>query len=782
MRVIRLLLFLLVAAILLSCSAGQEGRTDDGTAAAPVPAENSGAPEPEAKHAIEVLMINGGGNRSINYQSHLLHLKRMNRLLLDSGFQPDRITIMSADGADPAADLAVREAWTNADAWMLEGTDLANLLRPAMEYKDSKIDGVTLLPATLDSVRQWFDKAVGRLHPKDTLLLYVTDHGSQNKSDSGNNKITLWGRDAYLDVSELRGLLSRLAPGVRVVQLMSQCYSGSFAGLMYRKSGDALPSGDVCGFYSSTPERPAYGCYPESREMEDIGHSFRFIEAVAAGRDFTSAHNQVLVNDDTPDVPIRTSDVYLESLMRTFSKERGQSTDSLIDILLHEAWSDAARWEPEIRLLDRISESFGYFSPRLLSELGTNADELEKVAQAFDYYSRAWGSAFHSLTQGNLQRFLTTNVSWSAEVQRNRVAGLNPEDRNQLAGNLLRALERDTRGNAAIMDRLELLRQNAGKTDKARYRMEVRKAVVLRLRTLLTSIAGRVFIDKYATAAQRTAFYSLSGCETFAPVKAKKQAPVDAVARTFPPYDQELELGKTILPGWMGIRYAPVGDEERNRSGLESGAVTVSAVLPDSPAMEGGLKPGDIVIGPPDEPFSGRDRIREWVMTAPIGIPQVLWIQRGAQRFKASIIPMPEPGRWTDAPAPVKIGGPAPSLAKLRAYRGTAPPTESADGPCLLFFFATWCAPCKASLPALAALEQRQGMPIIAITDEVPGKLDEFFQKQKGFFPGRVMTDESRQSFLAYGVHGTPTFVLIDRGKIRSIKVGYRAGEALSFE
>jgi thiol-disulfide isomerase/thioredoxin len=208
----------------------------------------------------------------------------------------------------------------------------------------------------------------------------------------------------------------------------------------------------------------------------------------------------------------------------------------------------------------------------------------------------------------------------------------------------------------------------------------------------------------------------------------------------------------------------------------------VSSVLPDSPAMEAGLRPGDIVVGAVNGPFVGRDRIREWVMTAPIGLPQELLIKRGDQRLRMSLTPMPEPGRWTDAPTPVKVGSLAPVLNKLQPYRGTFSPAESAGGSCMLFFFATWCAPCKASLPALAEWEKQQKMSVIAITDEDPRKLDEFFTKQKGFFPGKVMTDQSRQAFLAYGVHGTPTFVLIDRGRIKSIKVGYRVNEGLSFE
>ena len=71
-------------------------------------------------------------------------------------------------------------------------------------------------------------------------------------------------------------------------------------------------------------------------------------------------------------------------------------------------------------------------------------------------------------------------------------------------------------------------------------------------------------------------------------------------------------------------------------------------------------------------------------------------------------------------------------------------------------------------------------MPVIAIADEPAEKLEAFFQKYQGPFPGLVATDEFRHSFVAYGVSGTPTFVLIDNeGKIESISKGYRKRDGL---
>ena len=46
-----------------------------------------------------------------------------------------------------------------------------------------------------------------------------------------------------------------------------------------------------------------------------------------------------------------------------------------------------------------------------------------------------------------------------------------------------------------------------------------------------------------------------------------------------------------------------------------------------------------------------------------------------------------------------------------------------------------------------------------------------------------MATDELRRSFLAYGVSGTPTFVLVDgEGVVRSYSVGYTPAKSLGIE
>ena len=65
-------------------------------------------------------------------------------------------------------------------------------------------------------------------------------------------------------------------------------------------------------------------------------------------------------------------------------------------------------------------------------------------------------------------------------------------------------------------------------------------------------------------------------------------------------------------------------------------------------------------------------------------------------------------------------------------------------------------------------------MPVVAITDEEPEVVAEFFARWKSPFPDNVALDELRRTTIAYGINGVPAFVFVDgTGKVRSHVTGY---------
>src|SRR5581483_5183581 len=438
-----------------------------------------------------------------------------------------------------------------------------------------------------------------------TLLLYVTDHGSKNAEDTSNNRITLWGDKEAISVEELRALLEQLDPNVRVVALMSQCFSGAFANLrsVHAKKG-AAPHGSTCGYFSSTADRMAYGCYPENRGKDNVGHAFHFLQALETTRSLAQSHAEVLVTDHTPDVPIRTSDAYLDELLDHAAKAANQERTAFVDALLREAWRDKAAWEPDIRLLDRTAHAFGLFSPRSLEELEQQTKRLPDVSEQLSNHGKAWRMTVGDLAEANLGRFLAAQADWGKRVDSTAMAALDAAGRQALAAALLKDLDAYTGADTTTAGRFRTLRERAETASAAAYRMEVRLAAVLRLRALLASIAGRVWLATHAAPGERTAYEKLRACEDLR-LGAPPASPTTVVStpEPFPPYDDDVKLAENVLPAWMGINFRQAAEKSRTEHQLKEGAAAVLTVYPDSPANAAGLEVGDLIVGPPGHPF-----------------------------------------------------------------------------------------------------------------------------------------------------------------------------------
>ncbi len=581
-------------------------------------AVTSGAASP-AGESVETrtfaLLLNGGGSAEKNYGSHLDHLRGWAELLRKVGVSDERVTVFASDGADPGQDLAVREVQPEKAFWLIEGTGLGGQLATEVHLENSVLAGARLLPARKDVLRDWFSTQSGRMGEGDTLLLYVTDHGRKNRDDLTNNTIVLWGEE--LSVRELREMIALLPGGVRVVSLMSQCFSGAFANLMFRGGSLDAVNGNTCGYFSVTAERPAYGCYPENRGKDGIGHSFDFLEDLSRHGRFPEAHATTLVADRTPDVPHRTSDAYLEQLLRREATRAGRDYDALVDDLLKQAWKDEVHFRKSFAEIDRIGEAFGAFGPRSLVELDARAANLPGLARDLRAYARQWKEALSALRAENLAAFLADNAFWRDYLTPDFLGSLQTKDKREVSAWLLQDLSRYTKSNKAIWVRLRALDELGEEAQAASYRMEARLGTVLRMRILLTRIAGLVYLDREGRNEERASFEALLACEDFSLGTGRRGAQQKLVLPPpFPPMVDEMQLLATLLPGWLGVEYQPPSEQVRTEFGLGKGAALLTKVFEYSPAAKAGLKVGDIVLGPPGEPFEERSGLREWAATS----------------------------------------------------------------------------------------------------------------------------------------------------------------------
>ncbi|MBV9107419.1 MAG: TlpA family protein disulfide reductase [Verrucomicrobia bacterium] len=118
------------------------------------------------------------------------------------------------------------------------------------------------------------------------------------------------------------------------------------------------------------------------------------------------------------------------------------------------------------------------------------------------------------------------------------------------------------------------------------------------------------------------------------------------------------------------------------------------------------------------------------------------------------------------APAPaqmvlVKEGGQLPALALN--YLGKQP--ELTGKPLLVEFWATWCPPCRKSIPHLNEIYSKyksQGLQIVGITDEDEATVKKFQKQIPMDYSVAISTPGS--IYQQFGITAIPTAFLVNKG------------------
>ena len=127
-------------------------------------------------------------------------------------------------------------------------------------------------------------------------------------------------------------------------------------------------------------------------------------------------------------------------------------------------------------------------------------------------------------------------------------------------------------------------------------------------------------------------------------------------------------------------------------------------------------------------------------------------------------------GVESNQPAPLFEGASLPPGATLRLedYRGKV---------VYLDFWASWCGPCRQSLPLLDSLRRRlkdRGFEVLAVNMDEDSKLAlEFLKKYPVSYP--QIADPRGQLARLYDVQAMPSSYLIDRhGQVRKVQLGFK--------
>ncbi len=119
-----------------------------------------------------------------------------------------------------------------------------------------------------------------------------------------------------------------------------------------------------------------------------------------------------------------------------------------------------------------------------------------------------------------------------------------------------------------------------------------------------------------------------------------------------------------------------------------------------------------------------------------------------------------------------ELGQPAPALHIETWIRGDAVDLAAAKGKkiCVVEFWATWCPPCRASIPHLTELQKQyadKNVVVIGISDEAAGKVRPFVDRMGDKMAYTVGTNPGRQTHKdymeAFGVNGIPHAFVVDK-------------------
>lgn len=120
----------------------------------------------------------------------------------------------------------------------------------------------------------------------------------------------------------------------------------------------------------------------------------------------------------------------------------------------------------------------------------------------------------------------------------------------------------------------------------------------------------------------------------------------------------------------------------------------------------------------------------------------------------------------------LQLGDPAPELKIAEWIKGSAVDLKAGKGKnvYVLDFWATWCGPCRMSMPHLTELQKKykdKGLVVVGISDENPNLLKSFVEKNGSKMEFTVAADHRMATTRAYmigvGVNSIPYAFVIDK-------------------
>ncbi|MEQ9497641.1 MAG: hypothetical protein RIT81_12305 [Deltaproteobacteria bacterium] len=266
---------------------------------------------PSASAAPELLIFGGGWGPEGTQASIEAHTRALHRAM------PKARVLFAAPSAEARA-VQIPAAKKDHAATVLglvfdRGRDLHVDYRPAKIERHAAATSEALLSA-LDA-----------LPSNRAAIVFGAGHGTKATATEPA-LLELWGPDDRVSAQQLvEALGERKAPTAFV---LGQCHSGAFADVAFEDADPTKPVANVprCVLAAVPHDREAAGCTPDVDDDSAPAYLAQFARGISKRRaDFdrdghvslAEAHAFAAIHDPTVDVPVRSSEVYVERLLGT---------------------------------------------------------------------------------------------------------------------------------------------------------------------------------------------------------------------------------------------------------------------------------------------------------------------------------------------------------------------------------------------------------------------------------------------------------------------------------
>lgn len=216
---------------------------------------------------------------------------------------------------------------------------------------------------------------------------------------------------------------------------------------------------------------------------------------------------------------------------------------------------------------------------------------------------------------------------------------------------------------------------------------------------------------------------------------------------------------------WLGVTFKK-GTFENHL------ALQVIGVHPGSGCFTAGMVAGDQIVGVQGQPLQDVSQIQQAISNSKTGASIKVEILRDGKKMPLNV-------KLTDRPDDIssltgsaigsKMADFGANFYKNGEKRNAKPKAT------LLDFWATWCGPCRKTLPVLANVYNKyasQGLEVIGISNEDVKTLNAFYSSQHSS-PYPLYRDASQEMWRRYGIHAVPTLMLLDEnGYIKRVWSG----------